>query len=580
VTQLNLLAGHHAPDSTFNGWISRGSADRAGPSPSGERVLFVAREAEALVDTTRLAARVGQLPKHVSGVEDWIWRCTLDLLRDPLAIWETKGGRLVVALGGYGYCLILNRLRDVAGEQVQGVKFARQMDDAAFAFRRRMMLEPLELAILDRASRAVGPAAGRSRRQVNEAIVRFHHILRNTGVMHELSCCVRKVVGVDEEALRLAARAWWPSHGRVLTNELYEFATANKRVLSQIAAETPTVFPMVLYAWEEGLLDGLDRGAIGALKKVMRERGVPSRVWRILADPRGRQIRTALRVAQAESPWEAVLSHCRWLNRCGAEQPVPEAMLRALNSCFEPDEDGCVPLGFRDPTDRQFIRLALAEYRRRPPEQRAAFIATEVLAVMDWVWSEMPCMDANQRRAGWPWALKAARLFEEWGGLTARCSAHRWSSPLARYERDGRVAVALDSAIDLREEGRALRHCIASYAGECAAGECLVYSVRDSSRRRLATVLLRSSGTPGVWGFETVRGFANSVTGDELEVFSRWILAAVNEVAAKRARTVDTCVKSRRRAHRPVASSDAVAARDLITAWLQEMELIVPQDPE
>ena len=54
-----------------------------------------------------------------------------------------------------------------------------------------------------------------------------------------------------------------------------------------------------------------------------------------------------------------------------------------------------------------------------------------------------------------------------------------------------------------------MRHCVDSYIGDCLGGETLIFSVRNVSDKRVATIGLRTNIDDGLWEVSDVRGFAN-----------------------------------------------------------------------
>jgi hypothetical protein len=77
-----------------------------------------------------------------------------------------------------------------------------------------------------------------------------------------------------------------------------------------------------------------------------------------------------------------------------------------------------------------------------------------------------------------------------------------WPVILPCYEAGSGISiVGLASASDLRDEGDAMVHCVATYDGRCAVGRSFVFSVRRRAKgggiERLSTVELVRSGTDG-----------------------------------------------------------------------------------
>lgn len=65
----------------------------------------------------------------------------------------------------------------------------------------------------------------------------------------------------------------------------------------------------------------------------------------------------------------------------------------------------------------------------------------------------------------------------------------RWPSPVTAPVAAGKsVVVPIVTAAELAEEGQAMKHCVASYAGRCMRGESQVFSVRAQDGERLSTV--------------------------------------------------------------------------------------------
>lgn len=74
------------------------------------------------------------------------------------------------------------------------------------------------------------------------------------------------------------------------------------------------------------------------------------------------------------------------------------------------------------------------------------------------------------------------------------------------------VCCFLQSQQELAAEGRALQHCVGSYAGECTAGAAHILSIRSRDRQPLATVELHLYCRNGQYGFDVMqkRGMANA----------------------------------------------------------------------
>jgi hypothetical protein len=94
--------------------------------------------------------------------------------------------------------------------------------------------------------------------------------------------------------------------------------------------------------------------------------------------------------------------------------------------------------------------------------------------------------------SGWHRDLAETRTAATWGpsGFTPFAQEEGEDEGRRTYE-----VTELFTAQDLREEGRAMNHCVASYAHDCAAGRSSIWSLRKRTESgrvvRLATVEVR-----------------------------------------------------------------------------------------
>ncbi len=84
------------------------------------------------------------------------------------------------------------------------------------------------------------------------------------------------------------------------------------------------------------------------------------------------------------------------------------------------------------------------------------------------------------------------------------------------------VVKPLTSWLELIEEGRAMRHCVASYHSRVANGRVFIY--RAESKQRLTISIAKNNS--GLWVLEQVYGFANSKPVPEaLEEVHEWFFS-------------------------------------------------------
>jgi hypothetical protein len=130
--------------------------------------------------------------------------------------------------------------------------------------------------------------------------------------------------------------------------------------------------------------------------------------------------------------------------------------------------------------------------------------------VAAWSARERPRLDKLQRRAGWPWLVRAARKWERRGSMIEEGSSAPWDAPLRTLDVDAWQLVALTSVEVMVDEGLALHNCIARMTERCQRGLALVYSVRrHSDGGRVAAIELSRSEDLGAWTVRQVKGPAN-----------------------------------------------------------------------
>lgn len=129
--------------------------------------------------------------------------------------------------------------------------------------------------------------------------------------------------------------------------------------------------------------------------------------------------------------------------------------------------------------------------------------------------------DVDRRQRAWHAEQQAAPLRGH-GGLA-------WASRLPSFEGDGGwSAVALASSGALAEEGRSMRHCVATYAQRCAAGESCIFSLRKNGER-IATLELTPTENDS-WIPSQLYGPSNaSIADPAARAFAAAIAAAYAE---------------------------------------------------
>ena len=168
-------------------------------------------------------------------------------------------------------------------------------------------------------------------------------------------------------------------------------------------------------------------------------------------------------------------------------------------------------------------------YESVVPPIRAAFRASlkknskfyyeEVCNALDWVISERPAFDNNQRRADWSWFLKRSQEWHEeqnrirderWRDrLAARQEEQKiqrgklektvWDSLVEESEIDGLQVVPLTSGIDLLYEGREMHNCVDRdyFMSDCSSNSIRLFSIRKEGKRLATLQIVRQKPQTG-----------------------------------------------------------------------------------
>lgn len=97
--------------------------------------------------------------------------------------------------------------------------------------------------------------------------------------------------------------------------------------------------------------------------------------------------------------------------------------------------------------------------------------------VLDWWFSVLPSLDANQRRASWDWFVRAQKHWHETREVRemTELQQYQWESKLQFYQEDGWAAFALTDALALYQEAVLMHHCVDEYAGNCYYGYSRIF---------------------------------------------------------------------------------------------------------
>lgn len=180
------------------------------------------------------------------------------------------------------------------------------------------------------------------------------------------------------------------------------------------------------------------------------------------------------------------------------------AVARALGLVRENDNAGrLVDLA-------RLLRLATQEWRRRAAQgQSLRFMRDDLDYLIDW-WIDQAREGASliPHNASWSSLVRRQQRWHQMIILQNPEFLSQWSSAVAAHEAAGYRVVPLTDSLMLAREGMEMRHCVASYARDCAAGHIRIFSFESSACGERATVELRRRAAH--WFAGQVKGPCNA----------------------------------------------------------------------
>ncbi|MCE7510993.1 PcfJ domain-containing protein [Alloalcanivorax xenomutans] len=165
-------------------------------------------------------------------------------------------------------------------------------------------------------------------------------------------------------------------------------------------------------------------------------------------------------------------------------------------------------------------------------------------SVLDWLAAEglpqgLPTKtmhwDALHRRSQ-AWHERRAAALRAFYDARERPTGHpvpRWSAPVARIDdrkATGFQAQALLTPQALAEEGRALHHCVAVYADDCAGGQYLVYALTGPERATLGLIRTVQGGRT-TFVIDQIQGPCNQPVSRNVKAFAQQVVQALTAAA-------------------------------------------------
>lgn len=319
----------------------------------------------------------------------------------------------------------------------------------------------------------------------------FSVLRRRLHRSHDLRAMRRAVVQavrLDPLAIEVARRYQQVTGARFVTDAAYNRVVDDLESHRKIQADGPELAVLfeVLKSQRGFPAEGepLER-----LRSFLLARGVTPRGWRMIVRSRGSRLLPPAGCRRWAAAG-AVLDVLRLLDAMQWREAPPRSLLRELLALRVAPRDGtpCFVDTLRHlfPALRHIVHL----YEAADSSARAA-MSRELVGVIDWLdLDERGRERAVRGRPSWKTLVVRARAWEE-----ERLAAHRapeiWPPPPEGFEVEGHVLVWVQSARELLDEGRAMRHCVFDYVDECVSDQCAVASVRNRAGIRVATLMVR-----------------------------------------------------------------------------------------
>jgi hypothetical protein len=325
---------------------------------------------------------------------------------------------------------------------------------------------------------------------------------------------IRYYDSLDDTTIRVAVLMEDDRLTRFIITELsYNRAVHQRHHYEQILRECPTV--LWLYNLMDELQIALPPGDVVAAMRttLLAEHRLKPSAWRYLLrcdyrhflhliDYIGPNGSTATR-RQELGHW------LRWVTALDRRTPVSPELTRLLAHDAYGGMNRHGLIAFRTAQIHPGTMRAILDeaQRRQVAGTLDAFILEDLVAVVTWLQTAQPKLDANQIRRGWNYLARTADCWQADMAGRADLTTVAWSSLSSSMTHGVWCVRPITDAWALHEEALAMRHCADGYLTQCLDGSWRLFSVRTSSGKRVATLSIERDGSS--WKIGDLRSFAN-----------------------------------------------------------------------
>ncbi|EGF32309.1 hypothetical protein IMCC9480_2623 [Oxalobacteraceae bacterium IMCC9480] len=311
----------------------------------------------------------------------------------------------------------------------------------------------------------------------------------------------------------------------VITDLAYNRAVSQRHRYEQIMRECPKV--LWLYNLMDELQVALPPGdVVAALRStLLAEHRLKPAAWRYLLRCDHRHFLHLIDYigpdGSTTTRWRELGHWLRWVVALDRRTPVPPELTRLFAHDAYAGMNKYGRIAFRTAEVQPGTMRAILDeaQRRQVAGTLDAFILEDLVAVITWLQTVQPTLDANQIRRGWKYLARSADGWQADMAGRASLATVAWSSLLSPMTHGSWCVLPITDAWALHEEALAMRHCADGYLAQCLDGSWRLFSVRTLAGKRMATLGIELNGLS--WRIGDLRRFANGSVSPALRALAQ-----------------------------------------------------------
>lgn len=335
--------------------------------------------------------------------------------------------------------------------------------------------------------------------------------------LNTLRYAIRQGLELDSTTLRLLKLKRHYESIELITIGHYNEVQLEQSELLALEAQAPFLLPLW---WGFRSVDFLPvfGEPLQRLKQSLIAIGGQPAQWRAIANSAGAGIK-AYEILRKEflvgSVHENMSQVVSVLSTLGANRFPPIWLLRLVLSMVgtmaKPSEHYATDLNAVYKPLRHVLRLITA----MPMATELPVLQAQTHSILRWVWDQqIKVLDRKQRQGGWTYLLDRATEYAKDKQSLLSVENLYWQSPVPELEIAGHKVVPLNTGKALWDEAVNLKHCADVYAERCLKGQWSLFSVRDLTGKRRATISYERGCED--WDFVQVCGTANSQVSESV----------------------------------------------------------------